>query len=37
LTSWEHLPCAAAGATAGALNDKRKDEEVVVTREEKRW
>ena len=28
---------AAAGATAGALDDKHKDEEVVVTREEKRW
>ena len=28
---------AAAGATAGALDSKRKDEEVVVTREEKTW
>jgi uncharacterized membrane protein len=28
---------AASGATAGALDDKVKDEEVVVTKEEKRW
>jgi outer membrane lipoprotein SlyB len=28
---------AAAGATAGALDSKRKDEEVVVTKEEKTW
>ena len=28
---------AATGATVGALDDKRKDEEVVVTKEEKTW
>ena len=28
---------AAAGATAGALDSKRKDDEVVVTKEEKTW
>jgi outer membrane lipoprotein SlyB len=28
---------AAAGTTAGALDSKRKDEEVVVTKEEKTW
>ena len=28
---------AASGATVGALDSKRKDEEVVVTREEKTW
>lgn len=28
---------AATGAAAGALDDKRKDETVVVTKEEKTW
>ena len=28
---------AASGATVGALDDKRKDETVVVTKEEKTW
>jgi len=28
---------AATGATAGALDGKRKDEEVVITKEEKTW
>jgi outer membrane lipoprotein SlyB len=28
---------AATGATAGAVDSKRKDEEVVVTKEEKTW
>lgn len=28
---------AATGATTGALDSKRKDEEVVVTKEEKTW
>lgn len=28
---------AATGTTAGALDSKRKDEEVVVTKEEKTW
>ena len=28
---------AATGTTAGALDAKRKDEEVVVTKEEKTW
>jgi outer membrane lipoprotein SlyB len=28
---------AATGATVGALDDKRKDEEVVITKEEKTW